>query len=472
IALGRFSPIYFIIKNIFIFKKFRAISRFVLLVNFYQIIISGYGLLFFLQSYKKRKIKFSVFNLFISLFLFLFLLFGLVVYFQKEYILQKSFIYLKEFSEGKAPEFLKAIEKGIRTYPIEYYYGKLKRYLNTVSKHLILQMCLIIIFFKMFYVFYKKNIKIFYLLILIFIIYFLDAYFFSKNFFVFINKNFYSEKPKTLDKLLDIVNIDKTKSMYYRFFSLNRGIMHLPFKYYFGFANDLLVFEHLKNFIYRNTGLNYKLNLFYGEDTLEFRRLYQMKSLIKIGWFNLLKFSSTKYIFTDSLLPESHFEFKNCENNVYFYTFKNPLPHFYFANNYLVIKDENEILKKLNDESINFENTIIIEEEEEFKFGGEIKGKIENLKYSDNEKVFFVKLDKPAFFILTDSFFPAWNCFVNNKKTKIYLTNYLFQSVYLPAGEHKIEFIYNDEFFKIGKYISFVSIVIIIFILIKREEKL
>ncbi|HOK41729.1 MAG TPA: hypothetical protein PLD27_11905, partial [bacterium] len=98
IALGRFSPIYFIIKNIFIFKKFRAISRFVLLVNFYQIIISGYGLLFFLQSYKKRKIKFSVFNLFISLFLFLFLLFGLVVYFQKEYILQKSFIYLKEFS--------------------------------------------------------------------------------------------------------------------------------------------------------------------------------------------------------------------------------------------------------------------------------------------------------------------------------------------------------------------------------------
>ncbi len=47
----------------------------------------------------------------------------------------------------------------------------------------------------------------------------------------------------------------------------------------------------------------------------------------------------------------------------------------------------------------------------------------------------------PGLLILTDSFYPGWEVFVNDKQEKIYRTNYNFRGVFLPAGEHRIKFV-------------------------------
>lgn len=467
LALGRFSPIYFIIKNIFIFKKFRGIIRFVLLVNFYEIMICGWGLIIFLQKYKRKKLRIDMnfLKIFFIVIISAILLSGIIIKIYKNRILNFSRFAIESFASGTAPDILKSMEKGIRKYPASYYYGKLDRYLNSLSEHFIFEMLILILFFSAVLIFYKKRIPIKYLLILIFIFYAIDAKVFYRNISQFIDKKFYVQLPSSVETLLKKVNEDKSSSHYYRFFCLNRGIMLMPFKYYEGYAHNLEPFYHLKNYLYRNDGLNYGLDLFYGEDTLEYRRLYLMKTLIRNGYFNLLKFSSTKYIFSDSELDEKKFEFIENNNHCFFYIYRNPLPHYYFVNNFIVLKNDDIILNKLNDENIDYNNFIIIEEEQNLpvvvnsKPNAEITLKI----YNNSKKIFSVKTDCPGFFVLTDSFYPCWECSVNNQKKKIFLANYMFQSVYLPAaGNYEIELKYNDRYFVYGFYTSIICLFVLL----------
>lgn len=59
-----------------------------------------------------------------------------------------------------------------------------------------------------------------------------------------------------------------------------------------------------------------------------------------------------------------------------------------------------------------------------------------------------------AVLLNTQVFYPGWTVTVDGKITKIFRTNYAFQSVFVPAGNHKIEFTYSPDSYRIGKYIS------------------
>ena len=52
------------------------------------------------------------------------------------------------------------------------------------------------------------------------------------------------------------------------------------------------------------------------------------------------------------------------------------------------------------------------------------------------------KTDKPRWLVYSESNLPTWESRIDGQLTKIYMANYIYQAVFVPAGEHEIKFRY------------------------------
>lgn len=66
-------------------------------------------------------------------------------------------------------------------------------------------------------------------------------------------------------------------------------------------------------------------------------------------------------------------------------------------------------------------------------------------------------LQSPGWLILTDTFYPGWRAAVDGKKTAIFEADLMFRAIEVPAGSHRIEFIYAPSSFWGGLLISLIG---------------
>ncbi|HLD69178.1 MAG TPA: YfhO family protein, partial [Candidatus Omnitrophota bacterium] len=83
-------------------------------------------------------------------------------------------------------------------------------------------------------------------------------------------------------------------------------------------------------------------------------------------------------------------------------------------------------------------------------------------KYTANEVIVKAKLENPGFLILGDAYHPDWKAYVDGSLTKIYQTDYLLRSVFLPAGEHTVKFVFVPKWFYIGGLVSLLALIALI----------
>jgi hypothetical protein len=48
-----------------------------------------------------------------------------------------------------------------------------------------------------------------------------------------------------------------------------------------------------------------------------------------------------------------------------------------------------------------------------------------------------------AFLVLTDQFYPGWQAYIDGQRSETYRANALFRAVFVPAGQHRVEFVYS-----------------------------
>ncbi len=87
--------------------------------------------------------------------------------------------------------------------------------------------------------------------------------------------------------------------------------------------------------------------------------------------------------------------------------------------------------------------------------------------YTPNEVIVEVALQRSAWLVLSDSFFPGWRAYVSTdggeeQETHLYRADYNFRAVFLPEGEHRVRFKYSPMSFKVGLYTSFLAAMIIL----------
>jgi hypothetical protein len=85
---------------------------------------------------------------------------------------------------------------------------------------------------------------------------------------------------------------------------------------------------------------------------------------------------------------------------------------------------------------------------------------------------FQVSFQQSADFVLKEQFFPGWTAYLDGHTIPIQLWHGAFQSVYVPAGDHSLDFRYQPRTLKIGAWISAASALLLASISVFLPRKL
>lgn len=137
------------------------------------------------------------------------------------------------------------------------------------------------------------------------------------------------------------------------------------------------------------------------------------------------------------------------------------MPRAFMVYSYQVETNKKQIMGLLSSTGFPLKEKIILEEDP----GIPLKpGKVSRVEYSgkiNGESSVIVDHEGEGFLFLSDSFYPGWKVFVDNKEVRLYRANYTFRAVFVPSGLHEIEFIYDPKSFKIGLAVSLISLLAI-----------
>lgn len=175
---------------------------------------------------------------------------------------------------------------------------------------------------------------------------------------------------------------------------------------------------------------------------------------------------NVKYLISYYPIPDERF--KQVLNGQPF-VFENTkvLPRAYFVDSVRVINDEMEFYKLMKSGDFNPAQEAVLEETPEFEIVPSDKNQVEITSYDIHEIKLKAEVAEPALMVLSEIYYPAgWKAFVNGTETKIYKTNAILRSIFLERGSHEIEFIFKSTALKMGLWITFSSLFILLGILV------
>lgn len=185
--------------------------------------------------------------------------------------------------------------------------------------------------------------------------------------------------------------------------------------------------------------------------------------------FNLL---GVKFILQrkDFFQQEKDFDISNYENkgkyqliwekdNIRIYENKEVYPRAFLMEDFIVKKDDAEIIENLFDSKIDLRKTAVLEEKlpQEFIPGKVLDGKVKIVDYRPNKIVININAKNNNLLFLSDSYFPGWKAYLDSEETKIYRANYNFRAVPVSAGNHRLIFSYEPSSFQLGLKISLIT---------------
>jgi Bacterial membrane protein YfhO len=145
--------------------------------------------------------------------------------------------------------------------------------------------------------------------------------------------------------------------------------------------------------------------------------------------------------------------------------YRHPLvfPRAMAIGSYLVIPDSSSILAALDRAGVDPAAVVLLEEAPASGRGvlasgggaaGHIPGSVAVASYGDNEVALDTHFLRAGFLVLNDLYYPAWQASIDGRPAPVYRANYLFRAVVVPAGRHRIRFVYRDRMLALGATIS------------------
>jgi hypothetical protein len=139
-----------------------------------------------------------------------------------------------------------------------------------------------------------------------------------------------------------------------------------------------------------------------------------------------------------------------------FKTYERPLPvnygHIRWAGCALSVPDEEKALEALlSGHMIN--NMVVVEGLETVQCDQASPVSYLELN-SPNSVLLGIDAEKDGYLVLTDTWYPGWLATVDDQQVDILHADYLFRAVFVPAGVHKVEFIYRPLSFYGGAAIG------------------
>jgi len=140
------------------------------------------------------------------------------------------------------------------------------------------------------------------------------------------------------------------------------------------------------------------------------------------------------------------------------------------VNNYT--QDSLNISSKILSPGFDYKNKIIIEESKPISSFKPSVGTADITTYRPNEVTINTRSDTPKFLFLSDNYYSGWKATIDGQQTDIIKANYTFRAVHLSEGTHIVRFYYDNDIYKISKYISLASLLAVIFIYFINFKKI
>jgi hypothetical protein len=83
------------------------------------------------------------------------------------------------------------------------------------------------------------------------------------------------------------------------------------------------------------------------------------------------------------------------------------------------------------------------------------------IDYKTDQVTVAVDTDQPGYLVLSDAYYPGWQATVDGRPEPVERANYAFRAVYIPAGQHTVQFTFDPLIWKIGLAVSGVTLLIL-----------
>ena len=115
----------------------------------------------------------------------------------------------------------------------------------------------------------------------------------------------------------------------------------------------------------------------------------------------------------------------------------------FFVDNTLILNSKQEAINAMFEVNSELRSRAVLENIKNSKIFQKqwSIGQASIIQYNENRVIIKTKNKDNGFLVLTDSYYPSWQAFIDGNKTEIYLTDYNFRGIIVPKGEHEIIFI-------------------------------
>ncbi|MBD3316727.1 MAG: YfhO family protein [Chitinivibrionales bacterium] len=83
---------------------------------------------------------------------------------------------------------------------------------------------------------------------------------------------------------------------------------------------------------------------------------------------------------------------------------------------------------------------------------------VEILSYEPNRIEIEAQTQENGLLWLSEIWYPAWKAYINGESTKIHRADYSFRAIEIPAGKHRVEFVYRSKYFRLGALLSLLTL--------------
>lgn len=476
VSLGKYSPVYILFYFILPgFKFFRVPSEGILLLVFSGAVLTGFGFEQLLSNldrdYLKQKKVFELTGILLLTIIFLALL--------TPHILRG----LEGTALGIAKKYIDwYISRNIVKFPSEHYYNIAKEmyagWLKGAEENIKLgnpaiYVPVLLVFLSTIYglLISKKVFTTKILCILTFSFVLFDLWGFGRRFI-------YSTDIEPVIRIPEFVDfIRKDKDIF--------RILPLGYDRIFPTDNNPLIFRIQSVHGYHSLFLKHYAEYTVSANNWQPRGIYGWAAIVD-PHTKLIDLLNVKYIITTQEIGSPCFKrvFESRETlsrhnrasdtwewipeqRVRVYENKNCLPRAFLVPRFRIISDGWETLNELKKEEFDFRKEIILSElpKEPISTGWkEIhnRGKVKIKDYEAERIRIVVESPEDAFLVLSELWYPGWKAIVDGEERRIYRADHILRAIWLEKGKHKVEFVYEPTYFKIGKIISIFAISVLV----------
>ncbi len=139
--------------------------------------------------------------------------------------------------------------------------------------------------------------------------------------------------------------------------------------------------------------------------------------------------------------------------NLFLYELPDPPPYVNAPSQVNVVSGDTEQLAAMAGPSFDPANQAVLSEALPASVTSQLDGKKAQLQYDltrdePDHQVFNVKLDKNSLAVFSEVVYPGWKALLDGKPTSLFTADHVYRAVFVPAGDHQVEFNYQPSWAK------------------------